>query len=174
MLYLMDIDGTVVRSFMRESGGGAAQEYDLVEVLPGRRAALDQLSADGHAVALVTNQGGVAFGYQTQDQVIAKMMRICEALGLPVSEAKWGADNLGPASVYVSFGHPQARVAEWRTDPDDDWRKPGGGMIVEAIRDYRVDKGRTVFVGDRASDEQAAVAAGVVYIDAVEFFGPGA
>jgi HAD superfamily hydrolase (TIGR01662 family) len=181
MLYLFDIDGTLVRSFMREGGGGVSRAYDLVEMLPGRRDRIQALEADGHDIALVTNQGGVAFGYQTLDQVLDKMGRVLDALGLLATPIDGFALCVGPNAapgaklLYLSLHHPQATIEQWRTGVADDWaiwRKPGGGMLLKAIADRQGSAETTVFVGDMDSDRAAADAAGVRYQDAAEFFGP--
>jgi histidinol phosphatase-like enzyme len=187
MLFLFDIDGTLVRSFMREGGGGASQAYDLVEILPGRRERLDALRAEGHHLALVTNQGGVAFGYQTATQVLAKIGRVADAAGLMPTwicsgpRLAWTIDgfriadrlarDVAPPFAYVSFDHPKAHDAMFLSRPDDDWRKPGPGMIQQARADYGTILSHIVFVGDMDTDRQAAEAAGVLYMDAAEFFG---
>jgi HAD superfamily hydrolase (TIGR01662 family) len=176
MLYLFDIDGTLIRSFMREGGGGASQAYDLVEVLPGRRERIEALRGRGHHVALVTNQGGVAFGYQTLDQVLDKMGRVLVALGLSDEPAGFpfcigSSADIRPRLLYMSLGHPNARIPLWRNVGYDDWRKPGGGMLRKAMADHAHPPDLTVFVGDMDSDRLAAEHAGVPYSDAESFFG---
>jgi histidinol phosphatase-like enzyme len=183
MLYLFDIDGTLIRSFMRE--GAPPADFDLIEVLPGRAEAIAQLYAEkSTCIALVTNQGGVALGYQTKYQVAKKITAVLAAVGIshgPI-RVRPGAviDETGlevpthrqpfMPSAYVSFGLPQATVPEYRVLDDDDWRKPCPGMLVAAMRDWQHARGDTVFVGDMDSDQQAAAAADVAYIDAESFF----
>lgn len=186
-LVLFDLDGTLIRSFMREGGGGASQDYDLVEAMPGALERVDRLHEDGTHVAFVTNQGGVAFGYQTVEQVMAKMACVCGLFGLPYNGG-WACVGVGlavtfdglpisyeqaleacPPGVYVSLGHPNAKVERYRVDSG--WRKPGGDMIGQAMADYEVHEPSLVlFVGDMETDRQAAEAAGVEYADAGEYF----
>lgn len=173
MLYLMDIDGTLIRSYMRE--GAPPEAYELVTVLPGRLEKLRQLRAAGDRVALVTNQGGVAMGYQTFEETRAKMLEVLDALEFPASKMvplRLAADGQmrGAALVYAAVHHPKARVREWLCSEESDWRKPGGGMILRAMADYEVTVEETVFVGDLPSDAAAADAAGVSYVDALVFF----
>lgn len=177
MLFLFDIDGTLVRSFMRETPGGDRPEYDLVQVLPGRREKLAELLEAGHRVALVTNQGGVAFGYQTPGQVLAKMERVLDELGL-AQNRPWRAQTgpapyrrREPADVYIAYTHPKAAIARWCVD--DGWRKPGPGMLLRAAFDYDVPLDGVLFVGDMDTDATAAVGANVRYEDATSFFGSG-
>jgi histidinol phosphatase-like enzyme len=113
---------------------------------------------------LVTNQGGVAFGFQTKEQVWEKLGRIVTALDFFYGQ---------PFSVHVSLYHPDATVPEWRCEAGSlasQRRKPSGRMLVEAMERHRVDQLTTVMVGDLDTDHQAADAAKVVYYDAKEFF----
>ena len=44
---------------------------------------------------------------------------------------------------------------------DDPFRKPGAGMLLAAAAHYGIDLGRSVMIGDRASDRMAGMRAGV-------------
>jgi D-glycero-D-manno-heptose 1,7-bisphosphate phosphatase len=170
-LFLFDMDGCLVRSYLREGAPRTPENYALVEVLSGRREKLERLRADGHIVAIVTNQGGVAFGYQTQHEVYEKLATVLDELGLPVAVCGTPPPNMAaPRCAYVSFGHPKATVKRWLVPPEDDWRKPGGGMLRQAMTDYGATPEDTVFIGDMDSDRAAAKAAGVRYVDVEEFF----
>lgn len=171
MLYIFDFDGTLIRSFMREGEARHGTDiegdvYDQVEVLPNRREVLRWLlTADGHALAAATNQGGVAFGFQTVGQVALKMERVVRELGLQPYEMP----------VYVCHHHPQASVDpdHWRDAAGCQRRKPAPGMLLEAMNDLGFSTRQTVYVGDMDTDRVAAGAAGVAYVDAEEFFAPG-
>lgn len=176
MLYLFDIDDTLIRSFIRETK--QRQDYEKVEVLPGRKERLEELRQLGHDVALVTNQGGIAFGYQTKTEVNSKMFLVLEELGFPKHEGLFvacqGRRENGSSDhpvIYMSLKHPKAKIEEFLCDPVDDWRKPGGGMLRQAMADYGVTADKVTFVGDLDTDRLAAAAAGVRYMDVEEFFG---
>lgn len=188
MLYLFDIDGTLIRSFLREKGAdinsGVKEPvdlYDKIEVLPGRKERLEELRARGDEIALVTNQGGVAFGYQTLDQVARKFRGIWEALEVPIGPLSIMYFPMErPAEcvtdkpiIYVAFAHPHAKIPQWKCEEGSDlyrWRKPGGGMILQAMADHDSTPGSTVFVGDLPTDEGAANAAGCWFAWADDFF----
>jgi D-glycero-D-manno-heptose 1,7-bisphosphate phosphatase len=158
MLYAFDIDGTLSRSFLRE--GDAEHDYDDIEILPDRRDAIHALAGPNARFALITNQAGVAMGYQTPEQVWRKLGGVIAA---------FGGFHCRPVSLHVCFDHPDAKVAMWKMDPCPR-RKPGPGMLIEALEAHHVDPTDAVFVGDMKTDRQAAEAAQVEYYDADEFF----
>lgn len=162
-LLLFDLDGTLIRSFMREGGGGADQAYDLVEALPGRTAMIAELSVTAAVCGfgLVTNQGGVAFGYQTPEQVWTKIGAV-----VALFEGFGGK----PVSIHVCMTHPKATVDAWRSDSLR--RKPGCHMLVEAVAAHGMAHSidNVLYVGDMDSDAEAAHTAGIPYMDARDFF----
>ncbi|MFP3747291.1 HAD hydrolase-like protein, partial [Achromobacter sp. SIMBA_011] len=55
--------------------------------------------------------------------------------------------------------HEKATVEKYRGDHY--WRKPSPGMIEDIVARWNVDRKRSVLIGDKPSDVEAAVAAGV-------------
>lgn len=173
-LVLLDLDGTLIRSFVTD--GKASMSYSEVEVLPGRVEKLREIIESGAAIGLVTNQGGVAFGYQTEDQVKTRIGKAIAMLGL-LAVSPW---------VYVCYSHKRAENEKYRVNLHR--RKPEPGMLLEAMSDVFetgastdappyivIDQeflDKTVYVGDMDTDALAAVGAGVDYVDAATFFGP--
>jgi D-glycero-D-manno-heptose 1,7-bisphosphate phosphatase len=146
--------------------GAPAAEYARVEVLPGRLEKIERLAwRPGSRFALVTNQGGVAMGHQTEALVWAKLGAIVGTF-----QCFFGR----PFSVHVALHHHHAKVEKYKCVEGDfeySYRKPGPGMLLEAMDVHRSDTATTWMVGDMDSDAQAARAAGVKYFDAEEFFG---
>ena len=101
-------------------------------------------------VIVVTNQSGVARGLFGIAEVEAFHAHIQAEL------AKAGAHV---DAFYFCPYHPDGSIAEWAIAHDD--RKPGPGMILRAMREWPVDRSRSVLIGDKASDMGAARAAGV-------------
>lgn len=156
MLYLFDLDGTLISSYLDRPG----RVYDQWEVLPSRRERLAELRAAGHTVGIATNQAGVAFGFVTEDQVREKIGRVLEALGLP-------ADT----PYTACFGHAQARLPQYRAPEQLACRKPSGHMITEMLERFPEAAAEgTVYVGDRPEDRAAAEDAGVAFVPAEAFF----
>jgi D-glycero-D-manno-heptose 1,7-bisphosphate phosphatase len=182
MPYMFDLDGTLISSYMDTE----SRDIDDWHVLPGRAEAIQELKDEGHALAIITNQAGVAFGYATEEQVQAKIVQALAALGFDEDEIQFQSHAGGPdtpesvfhrISVHVCYGHPESRDPRYN-GAEAERRKPSPAMLLEAIGEspFGTPPSGTppseyaVFVGDMESDEQAARAAGVRYLDANEFF----
>lgn len=166
---MMDIDGTLIKPFYAPESSGergteiTAEDYLRVELLPGRLERIEQLNrVDPHACyALITNQGGVAFGFQTRAMAEQKLGRVCVAVDFFGSR---------PMSVHVCYTHPKATNPEY-LNKDDPRRKPGCGMLDEAFVRHRIRSRETaLYVGDLEVDEKAAAAIGIPFFYADSFF----
>ena len=161
-LLCLDLDGTLVESSLVEVDGklGPAPglfteprlQPNVFEVV--QRAALEQ-----DEFALVTNQGGVAWGYATEAEVWARIGRTVALLNGFFGQ---------PFSVHVCFAHPRATIKAYREGHER--RKPSAAMIFEAKEAHLVAAGETLMVGDLEDDEKAAVAASVDFTPAGDFF----
>jgi HAD superfamily hydrolase (TIGR01662 family) len=129
---LFDRDGTLVVDVPYNG------DPELVVALPGAREAVARLRAAGVAIAVVTNQSGVARGRLRPEQVEAVNRRVEELLG-----------PLGPWLVC-------------RHGPDDGCRcrKPAPGLVEAAASALGVAPRDCVVIGDIGADVEAASAAG--------------
>jgi len=118
--------------------------------VPGTLPACAQLHQRGFALVVVTNQSGIGRGLYGEDD----FRRLTEWMS-----AEFAAAGAPLAGVYHCPHHPQAALPEYRCACD--CRKPAPGMLLAAARDLDLDLGRSVLFGDKASDIEAAVAAGV-------------
>ncbi len=155
MLYLFDLDGTLIESYMNT----ANRDYNQWILLPGRRELLQTLQADGHSLGIVTNQGGVAFGHVSQAAAEAKLAEVKRRLDLP--------------DLWIAVCYADRRGKRPYNNPRDAARrKPSGAMIREAVAAFPHPASRGVlYVGDRPEDQQAARDAGVSFQSADSFFG---
>jgi D-glycero-D-manno-heptose 1,7-bisphosphate phosphatase len=129
---LLDRDGTLVEDVPYNG------DPDRVVPVPGAAAALGRLRSAGLALALVSNQSGVARGLLSLADVAAVNDRLVELLG-PVGPwfvCPHGADEGCPC------------------------RKPAPGMVLAAAAALGVQPGDCVLIGDIGSDMDAARAAG--------------
>jgi D-glycero-D-manno-heptose 1,7-bisphosphate phosphatase len=61
--------------------------------------------------------------------------------------------------VYFSPFHPTEGLGKYKKD--DLSRKPKPGMILEAERELNLDLASSILIGDKSSDSQAGISAGV-------------
>lgn len=129
---LFDRDGTLVHDVPYNG------DPELVVPVPGARWAVAALRAEGVALGVVTNQSGVGRGLLDRRAVLAVADRV-ERL-------------LGPFDVWAVCPHAPADGCRCR--------KPAPGLVEAAAAELGVEPARAVVIGDRASDVEAAEAAG--------------
>ena len=152
-LLFLDRDGTLNHSLVNRPPNHPSE----VQLLPGVASKLHQCAAMGWRIVIITNQGGIAFGYQTERQAHATHRAVLDAL--PVE-----AD-----ASYLCPHHPDGTVARFAvTCPN---RKPSPGAILDALARFGAEPPSCLFVGDHDTDRLAAEAAGVPFKWASEFFG---
>jgi len=152
-LVIFDCDGTLT---VTKSGATFRKSAHDWQWMPGRLEKLHQLKEQGICMAIATNQGGVAFGYFTQSDILRELMAMARIAGV----AKGG--------LYICYTHPNASIEQYRAV--DSRRKPAPGMLLEAMRDFEASPEETLYVGDRPEDAEAARAAGVSFCEAESFF----
>lgn len=116
-------------------------------------AAVARLNRAGCLAIVVTNQSGVARGLFD----LAAVDRFHAALQMRLAEHEAHID-----AFYVAPWHPDGTMARFAVAHED--RKPGPGMILRAMREWPVDRTRSVLFGDRGSDMAAARRAGIAGI----------
>jgi D-glycero-D-manno-heptose 1,7-bisphosphate phosphatase len=153
-LLLLDRDGTINRSLDSRPPNEPAE----VEILPGVARKLHHMASLGWHLAIVSNQGGVAFGYQTHRQAWATHRAVLDSLPVVID------------ANYLCPHHPKGTVPPYDVECPN--RKPAPGALLDALARFGVEPEDSLFVGDWDSDEQAAAAAGVPFRRAWDFFGP--
>lgn len=151
MLIIFDKDSTLVASIE----GRPANTIEEHSLLPGVLEKCQQLKADGHVLAVASNQGGVAFGYVTYKQMQTVMLYVAELIG---------ADY----AIFCPY-HPKGTVKKYARESLH--RKPNPGMLLTLARRAKVDDPTQIlFVGDLDTDKEAAERAGIGFAWAAEFF----
>jgi D-glycero-D-manno-heptose 1,7-bisphosphate phosphatase len=141
----LDRDGV-----LNEDRGYVARWEDF-RWIEGAKAAIAAFNAAGWLVIVVTNQSGIGRGFYTEDAMHALHAKMAEDLA--------GAGAHVDA-IYFAPHHPEAAVDSYRrSDPPD--RKPNPGMILRALSEWPIDRERSVLVGDKVSDMEAAARAGI-------------
>jgi D-glycero-D-manno-heptose 1,7-bisphosphate phosphatase len=122
------------------------------EFVPGTLDAARELKSMGLALVVVTNQSGIARGYYGPEQFSGLTDWMKET---------FAAHGAALDGVYFCPHHPTEGEAPYRRDCN--CRKPAPGLLLDAMRDLNIDVRRSVLFGDKASDLQAALAAGIPY-----------
>lgn len=135
----LDRDGVI-----NHDPGDYTKHLSEFHVLPTVMEALRKLVEKGFDLVIITNQGGIAKGlYSHEDvgQIHDHFTELCAANGTPL---------LG---IYYSPHHPNFGESLSR--------KPGSLMIERACARYGIDPARSWMVGDKPRDLEAGEGAGV-------------
>ncbi|MEM9914202.1 MAG: HAD-IIIA family hydrolase [Planctomycetota bacterium] len=141
----LDRDNTLIHN------DGDLGDPDEVNLIQGVASAIASVCGLGYQVVVVTNQGGVARGKYTEEDVDAVHDRM-EAM---IRERANGARI--DAFYFCPF-HPQGKVARYKKEHPT--RKPKPGMLLQAAKDLDLDLSQSWMVGDALRDIEAGAGAG--------------
>jgi D-glycero-D-manno-heptose 1,7-bisphosphate phosphatase len=130
---------------------GYVHRWEDFRWIAGAREAVAAFNRAGWLVIVVTNQSGVGRGFYSEDdmhRLHGKMREELAAAGAHLD------------AVYFAPQHPAAELDHYR-HPDPPDRKPNPGMILRALADWPIDRDRSILIGDKPSDLEAAARAGV-------------
>lgn len=135
----LDRDGTLIEEcdFLADP--------ERLRLLPGVPEALVRMRSAGFLLVVVTNQSGIARGILSEAQyhaVANRLDEVLEAVGIRLD------------GTYYCPCHPEF------ADGPCTCRKPATGMHESARWDLDIDLAASVYVGDRLSDVQPAIALG--------------
>ncbi|MDR1666013.1 MAG: HAD-IIIA family hydrolase [Puniceicoccales bacterium] len=133
----LDRDNTLVHD------PGYLHDPHQVRLLPGVIEALKWAKEAGHLLFLISNQSGVGRGFFTLEQALICTQRMVEQIGL---------------------GEELFREICLATETPDDppvYRKPSPRFILEMIEKYTLDPHRSWMIGDRWTDVQTGINAGI-------------
>jgi D-glycero-D-manno-heptose 1,7-bisphosphate phosphatase len=131
---------------------GYVGHWDSFVFLPGAVDAMRTLYEAGYVLVIVTNQSGIGRGFYTEED----FHRLTEQMSEELSQ-----QGVSVAGVYFCPHLPEATLPKYRKTCK--CRKPSPGLIHRAIEDLDIDLTRSAMVGDKVSDMQAALAAGIPY-----------
>ncbi|OOF58658.1 D-glycero-beta-D-manno-heptose 1,7-bisphosphate 7-phosphatase [Rodentibacter myodis] len=139
----LDRDGTLNIDY------GYVHDIDHFKFIDGVIETLRELKSMGYLLVLVTNQSGIARGYFSEEQ----FLQLTEWMDWSLAEQ--GVDLDG---IYYCPHHPEGK-GEYQEDCD--CRKPKSGMLLQAIKELKIDPTQSVMVGDKIDDLKAGIGAKV-------------
>jgi D-glycero-D-manno-heptose 1,7-bisphosphate phosphatase len=133
----LDRDGTLIidKDYLADPAG--------VVLLPGVVEGLRHARSLGYRLFLFTNQSGIGRGYYTLDDARRVNARMESMIGLP-------------APLFDDIC-----IAPEAPDQPSHYRKPSPRFIQEMIAKHSLDPKQCLMVGDRDSDIEAGLAAGI-------------
>lgn len=154
----LDLDGTVRRS---KSGQEFIQGPDDIELIPGVEKLISMYDNMGYMVFGITNQGGVAWGFKTIEQVSEEIKATIDLF------------KTNPfAIIHACPFDPRGKVEPYNMRSLN--RKPDVGSL--AICEFQcaqhgviIDWDNSLFVGDRPEDEECAKRAGILFMHIDQF-----
>lgn len=152
---LIDRDGTLNVQDMTRNDGFVTCPEEL-ELLPGAAEGIGLMKEAGMRVFVLTNQPGIARGLYDFEMLEA----IHRKLAAEIAAGGGGATLDG---IYFSPYHPETEhpggVREFRRASE--CRKPGIGMIMQAVDEHGIDLAATCMIGDSWRDIRAGRNAGL-------------
>lgn len=129
---------------------GYVSRIEDFEWIEGAKTCIANFNRRGWYVFVVTNQSGIARGYYTE----ADMQALHDHMTKELKEAGAYIDRF-----YYAPWHENGEVARYRKASID--RKPGPGMLLQAMAEFNVNREQSFLIGDKETDLDAARAAGV-------------
>lgn len=103
-----------------------------------------------YEVFVVTNQAGIGRGYYTESQFQLLSDWMC---------GKFMSKGVEIRKVYYCPNHPVFGVGAYKRV--DSRRKPGPGMFADAASEFQLSMADSILIGDKMSDIEAGLIAGV-------------
>jgi len=129
---------------------GYVYRIDEFEFMPGIFTLCKEAQDKGYLIVVITNQSGIARGkYTEQDfHTLTSWMK-----------EQFLTHQVKISDVFYCPHHPQKGTGIYLKSCR--CRKPEPGMINTAVTKYNIKVEESFFIGDKISDMQAAIAAGV-------------
>ena len=118
--------------------------------IPGAKKAIKYLKNKRFKVIIVTNQSGVARAYFS----IKNVYKLNKYIHDQVSRAGIKIDKI----LFCPY-HPKGVIKKYKKKSS--WRKPNIGMFKKINKTWRVDKKKSIMIGDRLVDIKFAKKAGI-------------
>lgn len=145
----LDRDGVINRMVLYEDGWDSPQNPQDVALVKDIEKVISWANKKGIVVIEVSNQPGVAKGkmdQKTSDAIEKRVHRLLRDRGAFVDK------------LYICPHHPEAVISHLKAVCS--CRKPKPGLLIKAAKELKIDLGKSIFLGDGASDVEAGRNAG--------------
>ena len=129
---------------------GYVHTPEQTDWVPGIFELVAAAHAHGFLPIVATNQAGIGRGLYAEAAFLDYTTWM---------HAQFAARGTPLLATYWCPHHPEAGIGDYRVDCD--CRKPRPGMLLEAIARFDIDPARSLMIGDKQGDLDAAAAAGV-------------
>lgn len=143
----LDRDGVI-----NEDEKGYTHKLEDLKIIDGIIEVCLEAQKRGYLLIIVTNQGGIALGYYTEDDFWVFMKGIYE---------QFERRGVFFTKTYFAPYHPKSTIAKYTDAKLSIFRKPNPGMILQAQQDYNINLGSSILIGDKQTDIQAGLKAGI-------------
>ncbi|KYH34471.1 D-glycero-alpha-D-manno-heptose-1,7-bisphosphate 7-phosphatase [Clostridium tepidiprofundi DSM 19306] len=123
------------------------EDFEFIE---GVFETLKYFQDKGYLLIIITNQAGIGRGYYTEvdfQKLNNWMIKQFRLRDIVINK------------VYYCPYHPVYGIGKYKRQSYD--RKPNPGMILRAQKDFEIDLSKSILIGDKESDIQAGIVAGV-------------
>lgn len=141
----LDRDGVLIKNY------GYVYKENQIKLLKGVFKALNYLKNKNYLIIVVTNQSGVARGYFAETDVI----NFHKLLNKKISNKRL-IDKF-----YFCPYHPSKGIGKYKKKSL--YRKPNNGMILKAIKKFKIDVDKSFMIGDQKTDYLAAKKSGLKF-----------
>ncbi|MBK8981259.1 MAG: HAD family hydrolase [Ignavibacteria bacterium] len=141
----LDRDGTLIEEV------NYLKKKEEISLFPETKKALLNLKESGFLNIIITNQSGIARGYFDEndlDSVHSELRKILTDKGEELIDG-----------IYYSPYHTEGIVDKFTKESN--FRKPGTGMIDQAVKEHSLDIKESFLVGDSITDMLCAKNAGL-------------
>jgi len=133
--FFFDRDGVLIKNY------GYVHKIENLKWLKGSINAIKFLNNNNIKVIVTTNQSGVARGYFSEKELLIFHKKMSQML----SKFKAKID-----CFYYCPYHPHGKVKKYRKKTN--LRKPGNGMLLQAIKKYKLEPSDCFMIGDERKD----------------------
>lgn len=144
--FFLDRDGVLNKD------KGYISKINDIQLYPKIGEAIYECNKNKYLVIIITNQSGIGRGLIT----LSQLKNIHNYIKRKIKKKNAYIDD-----IFFCPYHPTSAKGKYKKKSND--RKPGPGMIIKAIKKWKIDKNKSFMIGDKISDRKAAKSAGVKF-----------